>query len=317
MENPRSKRVLIFLLFFVPGIKCADKDCGERWECVSQNKCPDFQEEILKLRSLSRGTPEYENIIGNIRDRVCNRQERKICCPDHASYWLPTEEDYYHNKSTSGFIVGGEDTDLGEYPFMAAIGRKPQGCNGDIAWVCGGSLINHFYVLTAGHCHGPSENERITKVRLGEHEIGPAEDCFGGSCLPAPQDFDITEVIVHPNYFYDRANDNIENDIALIRLPTAAKIHWGVNFIILPKKNLIHFERKDSTVIGWGLDDGWDSQKYIDQCVGVRTQQKLDIPILNKKECEKESVIDLNLDFSKICAGGRKGEDSCRVKYSV
>ena len=44
-------------------------------------------------------------------------------------------------------IVGGEDAKLGEFPWQVAIvtpgTRQP---------MCGGSVINNYYILTAAHC---------------------------------------------------------------------------------------------------------------------------------------------------------------------
>ena len=40
------------------------------------------------------------------------------------------------------FIVGGTDTKLGEFPWMALIGSKNSG--GTLEWTCGGTLINKW-----------------------------------------------------------------------------------------------------------------------------------------------------------------------------
>ena len=50
-------------------------------------------------------------------------------------------------------IVGGRKAKIGEYPWMALLGYNPASIAGnEIFYVCGGSLINKKYVLTAGHC---------------------------------------------------------------------------------------------------------------------------------------------------------------------
>ena len=45
-------------------------------------------------------------------------------------------------------IVGGEDTEVNEYPWQAGLVTRGQR---DFVW-CGGSLISSNWVLTAAHC---------------------------------------------------------------------------------------------------------------------------------------------------------------------
>ena len=44
-------------------------------------------------------------------------------------------------------IVGGEDTEVNEYPWQAGLVFS----GGNIVW-CGGSLVSSKWVLTAAHC---------------------------------------------------------------------------------------------------------------------------------------------------------------------
>ncbi len=48
---------------------------------------------------------------------------------------------------------GGEDSDLGEFPWMVLLRRERP--NNRIWWHCGGALINQWFVITAAHC-GPT-----------------------------------------------------------------------------------------------------------------------------------------------------------------
>merc|ERR1712061_226697 len=68
-------------------------------------------------------------------------------------------------NSHAGFILGGNDTRLGEYPFLALLGKKRKRGSG-VFWRCGGTLVNKWYVLSAAHC-GPS----VDFVRPGEWEV--------------------------------------------------------------------------------------------------------------------------------------------------
>ncbi|XP_022200798.2 serine protease snake [Nilaparvata lugens] len=47
-------------------------------------------------------------------------------------------------------IVGGTTAEPGEFPHMAALGYQSD--DGEIEWLCGGSLISSRFVITAAHC---------------------------------------------------------------------------------------------------------------------------------------------------------------------
>lgn len=56
----------------------------------------------------------------------------------------------YVCKNAEQLIVGGNETELGEFPHMAALGWSLAGNR--IEYKCGGSLISEKFVLTAAHC---------------------------------------------------------------------------------------------------------------------------------------------------------------------
>ena len=81
---------------------------------------------------------------------------------------------------SEGFIVNGRNAKQGSYPFIAAMGVNFPGAPDNIGFVCGGSLINRRYVLTAAHCH--SNDRPIIAVRLGEHDFAQDPDCDEKNC---------------------------------------------------------------------------------------------------------------------------------------
>ncbi len=131
-------------------------------------------------------------------------------------------------------IVGGQDADLGAYPWLANLGYTV-GSRKQVDFKCGGALIGDLHVVTAAHCVTQLPGsfklyvshifnclfvQGLTyfraKIRLGEHQISESQDCNNvGKCAPPPQDFDIAEVLFHQNYSKPHV---FRNDIAVIKL---------------------------------------------------------------------------------------------------
>lgn len=59
-------------------------------------------------------------------------------------------------------------------------------------------------------------------MRLGEHDQDQDLDCVGSECSEPPDDVEVEERIVHPNY--NPRDPSSRNDIALIRLKRPAKL---------------------------------------------------------------------------------------------
>ena len=141
--------------------------------------------------------------------------------------WLPTQgEDLCGVETSAGYIVGGSKAKGGEFPFMAALGRVNK--DKRLFFLCGGTLINRRYVLTAAHCHSinPKSKLQITTVVLGAADLSDLSnvDIPGG-----PQIFDITpsDIVQHEDFEAAAPEGNIKRNLSsyrnIIRILTSTK----------------------------------------------------------------------------------------------
>jgi len=318
------------------GVCCSEKKndkCKGGEPCLTENQCPYAQD--LRRRFRNGDSSARRELVS----LICDKQDRTFCCPSQQSddssspSWLPSDGDC-GRPGRPGFIVGGEDTRPGEFPFTALIGYTHTVKNkwvqhewrfktwNETKYKCGGTLINHWYVLTAAHCI----SKKPISVRLGEWEVLKDPDCEGEYCIDKVQDIDVASTIKHEAY--EKGLKNIVNDIALIKLSRPAVLNNGVQIVCLPGdpaqaarvlglRNLgSDLVGKKLTVVGWGYTEYDPYKKEVqgdfDRAnVANTAQQKLEIPVLSSSDCTQKFG-KLIPEDSQICAGGDYGKDSCK-----
>jgi len=206
---------LLSLALLAQALEETDNRCKEGKECIHRDGCPSWSNKRAQLNSLEKSSKQYKDLLAGLLEEVCNRSEKGVCCSlekqqspsSQDSSQLPPIGKCGKPRESVHHIVGGEDTPLGEFPFTALLGTNnvsvcsQSTTRASLCWICGATLINARYVLTAAHCV-----PGVTKVRLGEHKVTriPGKDCLRGgiNCLPEVQDFDVSEkdIITHPDY---------------------------------------------------------------------------------------------------------------------
>ncbi|XP_059474194.1 brachyurin-like [Neocloeon triangulifer] len=180
----------------------------------------------------------------------------------------------------SNRIVGGQLATRGQFPYQAALII-------DGGVFCGGSLVSENFVLTAAHC---ADGFSSWQVHLGAQSLSATED--GRVILES------TTAKIHEQYdpFL------IENDVALITLPSTVVLSQYIQTIRLPaKSNTDLYEGVTARASGWGLTS--DASSSVSDTLNF-----VDLPTITNQECT--DIYGIIFD-SNICTSGAGGLNIC------
>lgn len=183
-------------------------------------------------------------------------------------------------------ITGGTNAELSEFPWQVYIVAGTS--------ACGGSVIAPSWILTAAHCVTDDNGNLISEGDI--YVTAGAEN----PRFPAQSDiYRVSDVIIHELF----NNENLENDIALIRLSrnvedaapvkivTGEDERWGVT---------------DPGVMTWVT--GWGTTSASSQ-IFPEQLQKVQLPIITQAQA---ATVWSNIPPTVIMAGYRNGNmDAC------
>ncbi|GLV31538.1 Serine protease 7 [Carabus blaptoides fortunei] len=293
---------------------------GEQAQCISIYKCKVFTDALANRTS---------EVVKFLRESRCGYVEDPlVCCGSVAKYQYistqapPTTEppniqnhrnlNLLPNLKKCGLqvfserVLGGNATDIDEFPWMAILEYKKNGKSA--GHNCGGILINERYVLTAAHCivgKIKSEIGDVFRVRLGEYNKDTEKDCIIRQgiedCADPHQDIDIEEAIAHKEYV---GIGGRYHDIGILRLSEKAKYSEFVRPICLPLNGQKSSPGEELAVAGWG---------FTERNVYSPVKLKVNLPIVTDQSCSRVFKSRYNVEITKtqLCAGGKSGQDSC------
>ncbi|NP_001166083.1 serine protease 48 precursor [Nasonia vitripennis] len=163
-------------------------------------------------------------------------------------------------------IIGGQDALKGEFPHQVSLqwGYPPF-----VAYshLCGGSIIDESWILTAAHCVNTLPRSGEFVVRAGKHFIKSNE---------ATEQISLTtEVFIHKNY----RGEVSPFDIALIKLATPLVFNDYVSAIDLPQPNVVPQ--------GKVILSGWGSISKTRQAILPNVLQKVTLPLIDIGKCRR------------------------------
>ncbi|XP_071954226.1 serine protease 27-like [Antedon mediterranea] len=180
-------------------------------------------------------------------------------------------------------IIGGEDSDQGEWPWMVSLQYNNQ-------HICGASVINEKWAVTAAHCI--NRNIDAYSIVAGERDINDGErDLNDGERI------DVEEIIIYP-YYNDYTSDS---DIALILLATPLTFNDNIQPICYSDTK---FEPGTQCyVAGWGVSGDGSLPSIL---------QYTNVPLVDIEECRR-NLSGSTVTDNMICAGHPEGgKDSCQ-----
>ncbi|KAG1714012.1 Phenoloxidase-activating factor 2 [Nymphon striatum] len=220
----------------------------------------------------------------------------QVCCFKGADQLgilpRPSKISQCGQKGPDGLITG--ESAAGEFPWHTALLEKPY----DL-YVCGASLVDEHWVLTAAHCVDEFLDKATSlKVRLGEHDVSKLTERY------RHEEFSVSKIILHHGF----DNSTLLHDIALVKLETSVKRRPHIDLICMPPVQL-KVEKLLNTecyITGWGRKNEGSAHSTV--------LKEVKVPVWRSNECQKalQKLFGPNfrLPSTNLCAGAL-GRDAC------
>ncbi|XP_014281062.2 uncharacterized protein [Halyomorpha halys] len=229
---------------------------------------------------------------------VCCRRPARTTGPSYRHGQCGVRNAHGINGRIKNPVYVDGDSEFGEYPWQVAILKKdPQ----ESVYVCGGTLVDRYHVLTAAHCI-KSYTAFDLRVRLGEWDVNHDVEFF------PYEERDVQTLYVHPDFYAG----TLYNDIAILRLdrPVGSSQAPHISAACLPEPSA-DFSGSRCWTTGWGKDAFGDYGKY------QNILKEVDVPVLSHHQCQAQlQQTRLGYDFKLhpgfVCAGGEEGKDACK-----
>lgn len=182
-------------------------------------------------------------------------------------------------------IVGGTKTDIANYPWQISL--RSSGSH-----ICGGSIYNEQWIITAAHCVYGGIASRYTILTGSSHR----QNILGTGAV-----HQVEKIVIHPNY----NSRLLDYDIALLKISTKITFDSNTKAVKLNTKyNSDQLIGKNCHVTGWGTLSPSGSIP-----VDLYT---VTLPIITRAESNYTLATNYNPLTMMIAGRPGEGKDSCQ-----